>query len=350
MAGAVPLRNQKTDDTRATDSALPCLIWRTRLQIQGPWTTHCDMECVVLGNGGMMPMPLRLTTSVLVRRGGRMLMLDAGEGIQIALKRGGLGIASLDAVLVSHLHADHVLGLPGIMMFRAQNDHPDPLTIIGPPGLRRFVEVTIDALGCYINYPYTIIEWGEETGNRTWQWGEVTVEAFTLAHSVFCMGYRLDEGPRPGRFNVERATSLGIPPGPLYGELQHGRSVVLANGNIILPEHVLGPPRPGRSVAYATDTRPCPGLSSLLSGVDLALTEGMYAREHQQDAEEKKHMTAEEAAIAASSAQVKRLILVHISPRYSKTQEHELATQAKRHFPAAEISVELRKYPVPLSP
>ncbi len=307
------------------------------------------MECVVLGNGGMMPMPLRLTTSVLVRREGHMLMFDAGEGIQLALKRGGLGIAALDAVLVSHLHADHVLGLPGIMMFRAQNDGLGPLTIIGPPGLRRFVEGTIDALGCYINYPYTVIEWGGDTGNRTWRWGDVTVTACNLEHSVFCMGYRLDEAPRPGRFSIEKATSLGIPAGPLYGELQNGRSVLLPGGDTIRPEQVLGPTRPGRSMAYATDTRPCPGLSSLLSGVDLAMAEGMYAREHQQDAVEKRHMTAEEAAMAASSAKTKRLVLLHISPRYSRAEETLLEAQAKARFPAAEVSVELQRYPVPLS-
>jgi ribonuclease Z len=306
------------------------------------------MECVVLGNGGMMPMPARLTTSVLVRREGRMLMFDAGEGIQIALKKGGLGILGLDAVVVSHLHADHVLGLPGVMMFRAQNESPGPLTLIGPPGLGQFIEATIGALGCYINYNYEIIEWTDSVGEEAWRWGDVGLVWKRLDHSCLCLGYRLEETPRPGRFRVERAEALSIPKGPLYKKLQDGETVIMENGEVVRPEQVLGPPRRGRVVSFATDTRPCSGLDAVLRNADLAFVEGMFAVEHGQEALQKKHMTAEEAARAAKAAKVLHTVLVHISPRYSVRDEEILRDEAARVHEAVEIGKALSVYPVRL--
>jgi ribonuclease Z len=305
------------------------------------------MDCVVLGNGGMMPMPSRLTTSVMVRRNGRMLMLDAGEGIQVAIKRGGIGIANLDAVVISHLHADHVLGLPGVMMFRAQNASPGPLTLIGPPGLRRFVEGTIGALGCYINYDYPVIEWRDGTGETAWRWGDVRLVWAPLDHSCFCLGYRLEEPVRPGRFNVDKAEALGIPKGPLFKRLQDGNPVTLPNGTVIAAGQVLGPPRKGRVVAFATDTRPCEGLDRLLKDADLAVVEGMFSSAHQEEARQKKHMTAKEAAAAARDAAVKRAVLVHISPRYTLKDEPLLESEAKAVFARAEVSTPLGVYAVP---
>lgn len=306
------------------------------------------MECVVLGNGGMMPMPARLTTSVLVRREGRMLMFDAGEGIQVAVKRGGVGILNLDAVVISHLHADHVLGLPGIMMFRAQNEAPGPLRLIGPPGLGKFIESTIGALNCYINYECEIIEWSEDASETAWRWGDVRVAWYPLDHSCFCLGYRLEEAARPGRFRVDVANRLGVPAGPLFKQLQDGRTVALEDGTRVTPAQVLGPPRRGRVVSYATDTRPCDGLEAVLRDADIAFVEGMFASEHQPEAAQKKHMTVEEASTAARAASVHRAILVHISPRYAIRDEDRLEAEARRGFDNVEMSKPLRAYPVPL--
>ncbi len=251
------------------------------------------MECVVLGNGGMMPTPLRMTASVLVRREGRMLMFDAGEGIQISLKRTGFGICSLDAIVVSHLHADHVLGIPGILMYRAQCDAAGPLTIVGPPGIRRFVQHTIEDLGYYLNYEVRYVEWpgaataaaasaapglapsGESKSKAAanmqplWSWNGHVVRAAPLTHSTFCLGFRLEEASRPGRFDVDRARALGVPVGPLCGRLQAGESVQLSDGRVIQPTEVLGPERRGRVLAYATDSRPCVALEDLCRGANL---------------------------------------------------------------------------------
>jgi ribonuclease Z len=306
------------------------------------------MECVVLGTGGMMPMPTRLTSSVLVRLEGRMLMFDAGEGIQLALKRGGLGIVSLDAVVISHLHADHVLGLPGIMMFRAQNSEPGPLTIIGPPGLGRFLRHIAEDLRFHINFAYNVVEWHEKAPRLAWEWRGVKLFWECLVHSTFCLGYRLEEPMRPGKFQVAKAEDLGIPKGPLYGELQGGREITLDSGRVISPSDVLGPPRRGRVVAYATDTRPCPGLEKVVTGADIAFVEGMFAEKHSLEAAQKKHMTAAEAAQTAAKTKVKRLILTHLSPRYSKEEEPLLEAEARKHFGKAEVARALGAYSVPL--
>lgn len=306
------------------------------------------MECIALGTGGMMPMPLRLTTSVLVRRDGHMLMFDAGEGIQLALKKGGLGIQALDVVAISHLHADHVLGLPGIMMFRAQNDNPGPLTIIGPPGIARFVRHTLEDLRYHINFKLNFIEWRKDAPELAWTWHGVRILWKELYHSTFCLGYRIEELTRPGKFYPDRARALGVPPGPLFGKLQAGETIEIPGGRLVRPDEVLGPERRGRVMAFATDTRPCPGLSELLQKADIAFVEGMFALEHQKEAKEKKHMTAEEAAGVAAGADVERLVLVHISPRYTRDDEKRLEAEAGNTFPGAEVARRLETYPIPL--
>lgn len=302
----------------------------------------------MLGYGGMMPMPLRLTTSVLVRREGRMLLFDAGEGIQLALKKGGLGIRGLDAVAITHLHADHVLGLPGIMMFRAQCDEPGALTVIGPPGVARFVNHTLEDLKYHINYSIEFIERHNESDRIAWSWNGDNLIWDTLDHSAFCLGYRLEERGRPGRFDPARATALGVPAGPLRGRLQAGETVVAEGGAAVRPTDVLGPPRRGRVVAFATDTRPCAGLARLCEDADLAFVEGMFAAEHADAAAEKKHMTAVEAAEAARDARVGRLVLVHVSPRYVYEDEARLGEEARAVFPRAEVAKALEAYPIPL--
>jgi ribonuclease Z len=310
--------------------------------------TLAAVECVVLGYGGMMPMPLRMTTSVLVRRDGRMLLLDAGEGIQLSLKRGGLGIRGLDAVALTHLHADHVLGLPGIMMFRAQCDEPGPLMIVGPPGIERFVRHTLDDLKYHINFNMQFTEWNKESDRVAWTWNGAALVWEPLEHSAFCLGYRVEEPERPGRFDPERATALGVPPGPLRGRLQAGETVDAGGGRLVAPEEVLGPRRRGRIAAFATDTRPCDGLRRLCAGADLAFVEGMFADAHREDAVEKRHMTAAEAARVAADAGVGRLVLVHVSPRYTFEDERTLAAEAGAFFARSEVAKALETYAIPL--
>lgn len=293
-------------------------------------------------------MPDRLTTSVLVRYEGRMILFDAGEGIQIALKQGGLGIKALDAVVITHLHGDHVLGLPGILMFRAQNQEPGPLTIIGPPGIQRFVRHNIDDLDYYINFDIEFVEWSKEAGNLAWSWNGVRLIWEELEHSTLCLGYRLEEPTRPGKFDPARATELGVPMGPLFGQLQTGKTVTTPTGRIVRPEEVLGPSRRGRVVSFVTDCRPCPGARKLLADADLAFVEGMFVSKHAEEANEKGHMTAAEAGEMARASRLDRLVLVHVSPRYNGQDEKILEREAREYFPHAEVAEALKLYKVPL--
>ena len=293
-------------------------------------------------------MPLRMTTSVLVRRGGRMLMFDAGEGIQISLKRGGLGIASLDAVAISHLHADHVLGLPGVMMFRAQCEDPGPLTIIGPPGIEQFVRHTITDLRYHLSYEIDFVEWSEDRGDKAWSWNGHEITWHRLRHSTFCLGYRLNEANRPGKFDLDKAADLGVPSGPLFGQLQAGEEITTPNGRVVRPKDVLGDPRRGRIVTFATDTRPCDGLNQSCEDADIAFVEGMFTDRHKAEAQEKKHMTAAQAAHAAHDSRVKKLVLVHISPRYSTADESILRDEARAVFKNTDVGRELDVYKISL--
>jgi ribonuclease Z len=241
-----------------------------------------------------------------------------------------------------------VLGLPGIMMFRAQCDDPGPLTIIGPPGLERFVRHTLEDLRYHLNYRLEFVEWNAETDADAWSWHGHQLRWDRLEHSTFCLGYRLEEAARPGRFHPDKAAALGVPPGPLFGRLQAGEPVQAPDGSTVQPAQVLGATRRGRVVAYATDTVPCRGLSTLLAGADLAFVEGMFARVHEAEADAKRHMTAAQAARAAAAARVARLVLVHISPRYTLQEESILETEAREHFPGAEVGRGLQAFEVPL--
>ena len=306
------------------------------------------MECILLGSGGMMPMPYRLLTSLGVRLSGRIYLFDAGEGTQLGVKETRIGVRGIGVIAVSHLHADHCLGIPGIMMLRSQLKDPEPLTILGPPGIERFVRQNHETLGFYLNYPVSFLEWSADQDGPAYQDDKVKILWHPLEHSRFCLGYRLEELERPGKFNPRRAMALGIPQGPLWGRLQQGHPITLDDGEEITPEQVLGESRRGRHVAYVVDTRPARGIYRLSQGADIAFLEGMFLPEDAGHAEAKEHLTVVDAARIAARAGVCRAVLVHISPRYNNEELHLLAAAAKARFEGAEIGRDFQVYQVPL--
>jgi ribonuclease Z len=306
------------------------------------------MECVLLGSGGMMPMPYRLLTSLAVRFDGRIYLFDAGEGTQIGLKKTKIGVRGLGVLAVSHLHADHCLGIPGIMMLRSQIQDPEPLTILGPPGIKKFIQQSHDNLGFFLNFPITFIEWSSQLDEVAYQDDKVRIIWHSLDHSRFCLGYRLEELDRPGKFKPHLAASLGIPKGSLWGKLQQGQTITLEDGREITSEQVLGEPRRGRYVAYVVDTRPSKGIYRLCQDADIAFMEGMFLPEDAEHADNKGHLTVVDAARIAGRAGVRRAVLVHISPRYDNEELHLLAAAAKSRFAKAEIGEDFRVYQVPL--
>ena len=286
-------------------------------------------------------MPTRMLTSLAVRLNGRIYLFDAGEGTQINWKKGRIGVRGLDLIAVTHLHADHCLGIPGMIMLRAQMEDPSPLTILGPPGIGEFITQSQRTLEYQVNFPIHIVEWSSDSQGPAFSDGQARILWHPVKHTRFCLGYRFEELDRPGKFNPELALALGVPMGPLWGKLQRGESIKTHSENIVQPSQVLGPARRGRHVAFVVDTRPAPGIYSLCKKADLAFLEGMFLSEHAGHAEVKGHMTVRQAARIARRSEAARAVLVHISPRYENSELGKLEDEARKEFNAVTIGRDL---------
>lgn len=290
-----------------------------------------NMEAFVLGCGGMMPLPRRHLTSVLLRREGELFLFDCGEGTQVSLRKLNLKWKKITAVFVSHTHADHVTGLPGIMMLSSQVDREEPLYIIGPPKTRDYVEMSRSVLDMYINYEIRVIEIREP--GIFYQGDGFAIHAFWLRHSKPCMGYTLIENDRPGVFFPEKAESMGVPRGPLWSKLQQGEEIRLKDGGTVSSAEVMGPRRPGRKFSYITDTLYLNSIPEKIDNSDLLICEGMFTEELRDSAKEKKHLTSSQAAALAKNGNVKSLGLIHYSPRYTEYELKQLLKEASGIFP-----------------
>ena len=304
-----------------------------------------NLELFVLGTGGMMPLPGRALTSVLVRREGELFLFDCGEGTQVSLRRLNLRWKKITAIFVSHTHADHVTGLPGILMLSSQVDRDEPLFIYGPPRIREFVDAMRRTLEMYINYEIVVRE--IEGGAETFAGDGFRISAHPLVHTKPCLAWCLEEDVRPGVFHPERAEALGVPRGPMWSVLQDGSPVSLADGRTVQPREVLGERRRGRKFCYATDTVAAPGLAEFARGSDLFICEGMFDDELAETAAEKRHLTAAQAAQIAREAGVRRLGLIHYSPRYADRELKKLLAEAKEIFPETFLCRDLQHVPLP---
>ncbi len=304
-----------------------------------------NLEAFVLGCGGMMPLPHRHLTSVLLRREGELFLFDGGEGTQISIRRLNLRWKKITAIFVSHVHADHVTGLPGILMLSSQVDRDDPLYIIGPPKIADYIETSRRSLDMYINYEIVVREITEP--GVVWEGEGFKVRAFPLRHTKTCYGYAMEEDPRPGAFHPERALELGVPRGPLWSELQAGREVALADGRVVKGGEVMGPPRSGRKFSYVTDSLYFPDISREVANSDLLICEGMFEKALESSAVEKKHMTAVQAArLARDAGGVKKLALIHYSPRYTERDLKKLLDEAREVFPSTVLSRDRMDFPI----
>jgi len=288
-----------------------------------------SLEVFVLGTSGMQPLPGRFLTSAMVRRNGELFLFDCGEGTQVSLKMLNLHWKRINRIFISHMHADHVTGLPGLLMLSSQVDRTEPLYIYGPEALKEYIDANRRILDMYINYEIKFVPVKPGIILET---EDFTVEAIALLHTKPCFGYILTEKDRAGEFNVENAKALGVPCGPMWGMLQKGLSVELEDGREIFPEQVLGKPRKGVRFAYITDTMYLSYIAEHVKGSDLLLCEGMFSRDLSQDAYEKKHMTSSQAATIALNAGVKKLGLIHYSPRYTDRELNLLKTEACEIF------------------
>lgn len=296
-----------------------------------------DLSVVFLGTGGSVPSARRSTASVLVARGGDRLLFDCGEGTQRQLQR-SLGLVQLDEIYLTHFHADHILGLPGLLKTYDLTDREAPLRIYGPSGLRELFQLLAPLIG-RLGFPIELEELapGDTVGHDDYE-----VQSFEAAHSVRASGYALVEDERPGRFDPAAAKAAGVPEGPAFAALQRGEEVEGSDGTVS-PRQVMGASRPGRTVAITGDTAPSPATVAAAADADLLVHDASFAEEDAQRAAETGHSTVGQAAAVAAEAHVKLLALVHISSRYhvgkvlDEARETFEPTVAPKDFDTIEI-------------
>lgn len=295
------------------------------------------MEVFVLGTGGMMPLPGRNLTSVLLRREGELLLFDCGEATQISLKKLNLRWKKISSIFISHTHADHVTGLPGILMLSSQVERDEPLTIIGPPKIAEYVQTSCQVLDMYINYEIVVKEIARpDIPGIVFEGDGFTVRSFPLYHSKTCVGYTVEESTRPGVFFPQKAVAAGVPCGPLWAKLQGGEPVELENGTVVQPTEVMGEPRSGRKFSFVTDTLYHREIAPHVSNSDLLICEGMFDSDLADSARDKKHLTAAQAGrIAREAGGVKKMGLIHYSPRYTDRELKKLQIEARQEYPEA---------------
>lgn len=264
-----------------------------------------------------MPLPYRWLTSLMTRCGGSNLLIDCGEGTQIALKEKGWSPKPIDIICFTHYHADHCSGLPGLLLTMGNAERTEPVVLIGPKGLKRVAD-SLRIIAPELPFELRYVELAENREHL--HIGPYDIDAYKVNHNVTCYGYCISI-PRKGRFDVERAKSLGVPM-KAWSHLQKGETVCL-DGATYTPDMVLGPPRRGLKVAYCTDTRPVPVIAEYAADADLFICEGMYGEDGKEEkARDYKHMTMYEAARLAREAQPKELWLTHYSPSLTRPEEY----------------------------
>lgn len=275
------------------------------------------LDICLLGTGGMMPLPHRWLTSMMARYNGKSILIDCGEGTQIAMKEKGWSPKPIDIICFTHYHADHISGLPGMLLTMGNAERTEPLLLIGPKGLTRVVGA-LRVIAPELPFEITCMEITEP--EQTFSFDGFRIETFRVHHNVVCYGYNIVID-RIGKFDVERAMSLNIPRN--YWNLLQKGEIIELDGHTYTPDMVLGSPRKGLKVTYCTDTRPVDGIVRNAAQADLFICEGMYGEpEKEQKAKEYKHMTFYEAAQLAKKAEVRELWLTHYSPSLIRPDEY----------------------------
>ena len=293
-----------------------------------------DLDLVFLGTSGSMPTAQRAPTAILVRRGGERLLFDCAEGTQRQLLRSNVGLIELREIFLTHYHADHYLGLPGMLKTFALRGRVLPITIYGPPGLKDLFGALRRIFG-KLTYPYELIELAPGVSLER---GEYSLETFPVNHGVSAIGYALVEAPRPGRFDVAAADGLGVPEGPQRGALQRGDPITLDDGRVVTPDLVLGEARAGRKLVISADTAPAQSVVDAARGADVLIHEATFAEDERERARETLHSTAAQAAEVARSAEVGLLAITHLSNRYFGG---EIEREAQSVFPETVVPRDL---------
>ena len=289
------------------------------------------LDVCLLGTGGMMPLPYRWLTSLMTRCDGSNLLIDCGEGTQVALKEKGWSPKPVDVICFTHYHADHISGLPGLLLTMGNAERTEPVIMIGPKGLERVVGA-LRTIAPELPFPLRFIELSEP--REQFQIGPYVIDAYKVNHNVTCYGYSISI-PRKGRFDVERARQQQSPQN-YSNRLQKGETVQDGE-RTLTPDMVLGPARKGIRVTYCTDTRPVPVIAEYAKEADLFICEGMYGEDGKESkAREYKHMTMYEAASLARTAKPAQMWLTHYSPSLNRPEEY--MDKVREIFPEAKAA------------
>ncbi|MEB3826960.1 ribonuclease Z [Phormidium sp. CCY1219] len=298
------------------------------------------MQITFLGTSSGVPTRSRNVSSVALRLPQRaeVWLFDCGEGTQHQILRSDIKISQIARIFITHMHGDHIFGLMGLLASCGLAGNVDRIDIYGPPGLKDYLQACSRYSQTHFSYPLKV---HQNRPGIVFENDEYVVKCARLEHRVTAFGYRIEEKNRPGRFNVEKATALGIPPGPLYGKLKRGETVTLADGRVIRGTELCAPPETGRKLAYCTDTIYCDSAVELARDADLLIHEATFSHQDAQMAIERLHSTSTMAAQVALAAQVKQLMMTHFSPRYApgnNIQLEDLQAEARAIFPNTQMA------------
>lgn len=291
------------------------------------------MRVTFLGTSAAVPTVERNVAALMVQREGELLLFDCGEGTQRQMMRYGAGFAVGD-VFLTHYHADHTLGVPGLLRTMGLQGRTAPLRLYGPRGAQRHIGA-LTVLG--MERPKFDVEVFELRPGDVMPRDEYDIVVGEARHKGECLAYAIAEHERLGRFDPARASRLGIPEGPLWGRIHKGESITLDDGRVVTPDELVGPQRPGRRLVYTGDTAPCPTITELARGADLLIHEATFGEDERDRARETSHSTGRDAAATAREAGVKRLLLTHVSARYTR-EAPELVAEAREVFAATEVA------------
>jgi ribonuclease Z len=303
-----------------------------------------SIRVIFLGTAGSVPTPERSLPAVLIQRENEHLMFDCGEGVQRQMIKAKVGFHKKMKIFISHMHGDHVLGLPGLLQTMALMDRQKKVEIYGPEGIKRFLEGTREVLQFALTFSVEIHEIYDE--GVVCREEEYAVEAAWSNHVIPSLAYAFVEKPRAGKFYPDKARALGVPEGELWSKLQHGDKIKLSDGRVVKPEEVVGPLRRGRKIVYTGDTRPFKGFPKFAADADLVIHDATFDDALAEKASEDGHSTPSQAAEEAKKAKVKKLVLTHISARYADTGL--LLEQAQKVFKNTVVAEDFMELELPL--